>query len=141
MAPRPAGPSLVTFSSISSFPSPWPCSCALYIRPCLVTHIGALKCALIAYLCCDKLLQSPSEKPTGCRCEPMANSDRPTIIEKYANRRLYHTGTYTLVTLDDLAAMVRRRKDFLVCDAKTGADITRSVLAQIVFEQENSHGA
>jgi hypothetical protein len=110
-------------------------------RPCPVTHIGALKCALIAYLDCDKLPESPSEKPTGCRCEPMANSDRPTIIEKYANRRLYNTGTYALVTLDDLAAMVKRRKDFLVYDAWTGANITRSVLAQIAFEQENSHGA
>jgi polyhydroxyalkanoate synthesis regulator protein len=95
---------------------------------------------LIAYPYCDKLLESPSEKPTGCWYEPMANSDRPTIIEKYANRRLYHTGTYSLVTLDELAAMVKRGKDFLVYDAKTGADITRSVLAQIAFEQENAHG-
>ncbi len=45
------------------------------------------------------------------------------------------------MTLDELAAMVKRGKDFVVYDAKTGADITRSVLAQIVFEQENSHGA
>jgi polyhydroxyalkanoate synthesis repressor PhaR len=71
----------------------------------------------------------------------MANSDRAVIIEKYANRRLYDTGTCTLVTLDELAAMVKRGRDFLVCDAKTGADITRSVLAQIAFEQENSLGA
>jgi polyhydroxyalkanoate synthesis repressor PhaR len=71
----------------------------------------------------------------------MANSDRPTIIEKYANRRLYNTATFTFVTLDDLAAMVKRGKNFLVYDAKTGADITQSVLAQIVFEQENFHGA
>jgi polyhydroxyalkanoate synthesis repressor PhaR len=71
----------------------------------------------------------------------MANSDRPTIIEKYANRRLYNTGTCTLVTLDELATMLKRGKDFLVYDAKTGANITRSVLAQIVFEQQISHGA
>jgi polyhydroxyalkanoate synthesis repressor PhaR len=71
----------------------------------------------------------------------MANSGRPTIIEKYANRRLYKTGTFTFVTLDELAAMVKRDKNFLVYDAKTGADLTQSVLAQIVFEQENSHGA
>jgi polyhydroxyalkanoate synthesis repressor PhaR len=70
----------------------------------------------------------------------MANSDRPTIIEKYANRRLYNTCTFTFVTLDELAAMVKRGRNFLVHDAKTGADITQSVLAQIVFEQENSHG-
>jgi polyhydroxyalkanoate synthesis repressor PhaR len=79
--------------------------------------------------------------PSGSGCEPMANFDRPTIIEKYANRRLYNTGTFTFVTLDELAAMVKRGKNFLVYDAKTGADITQSVLAQIVFEQENSHGA
>jgi len=77
--------------------------------------------------------------PLGFRCEPIANSDRPTIIEKYANRRLYNTGTYTFVTLDELAAMMKRGKNFLVYDAKTGVDITRSVLAQIVFEQ--AHGA
>jgi polyhydroxyalkanoate synthesis repressor PhaR len=71
----------------------------------------------------------------------MADSNRPTIIEKYANRRLYHTGICTLVTLDALATMVKRGKDFLVYDAKTGADITRSVLAQIVFERENARGA
>jgi polyhydroxyalkanoate synthesis repressor PhaR len=71
----------------------------------------------------------------------MANSDRPIIIEKYANRCLYNTGTFTFVTLDELAAMVKRGKSFLVYDAKTGADITQSVLAHIVFEQENSHGA
>jgi polyhydroxyalkanoate synthesis repressor PhaR len=71
----------------------------------------------------------------------MANSDRLTIIEKYANRRLYNTGTFTLVTLDELAAMVKRRKNFLVYDAKTGADITQSVQAQIVFDLENSHRA
>jgi polyhydroxyalkanoate synthesis repressor PhaR len=71
----------------------------------------------------------------------MANSDRPTIIEKYANRRLYNTGTFTFVTLDELAAMAKRGKNFLVCDAKTGADLTQSVLAQIAFQQENSHGA
>jgi polyhydroxyalkanoate synthesis repressor PhaR len=67
----------------------------------------------------------------------MANSDRPTIIiEKYANRRLYNTGTYAFVTLDELAAMVKRGKNFLVYDAKTGADITQSVLAHIAFEQK-----
>jgi polyhydroxyalkanoate synthesis repressor PhaR len=71
----------------------------------------------------------------------MSNSDRPIIIEKYANRRLYNAGTYTFVTLDELAAMVKRGRNFLVYDAKTGADITRSVLAQIAFEQENFHGA
>jgi polyhydroxyalkanoate synthesis repressor PhaR len=70
----------------------------------------------------------------------MAKTDQPTTIKKYANRRLYNTGTSTYVTLEDLAAMVKNGEDFLVYDAKTGDDITRSVLAQIIFEQENKAG-
>ncbi len=61
----------------------------------------------------------------------------PTTIKKYANRRLYNTGTSTYVTLDDLAGMVRNGEDFRVVDAKSGDEITRSVLTQIIFEQEN----
>jgi polyhydroxyalkanoate synthesis repressor PhaR len=68
---------------------------------------------------------------------PMAKTAEPTIIKKYANRRLYNTGTSTYVTLEDLAAMVKGGEDFVVTDAKTGEDITRSVLTQIIFEQEN----
>jgi polyhydroxyalkanoate synthesis repressor PhaR len=64
----------------------------------------------------------------------------PTVIKKYANRRLYHTGTSTYVTLEDLAGMVREGEDFVVYDAKSGDDITRSVLTQIIFEQENKEG-
>jgi polyhydroxyalkanoate synthesis repressor PhaR len=64
----------------------------------------------------------------------------PVTIKKYANRRLYNTGTSTYVTLEDLAAMVKQGEDFVVYDAKTGEDITRSVLAQIIFEQENKEG-
>ena len=70
----------------------------------------------------------------------MAKSDNPITIKKYANRRLYNTGTSTYVTLEDLAAMVKRGEDFIVNDAKTGEDITRQVLAQIIFEQENKEG-
>ena len=70
----------------------------------------------------------------------MAKSDEPVIIKKYANRRLYNTGTSTYVTLEDLAAMVKGGEDFIVYDAKTGEDITRSVLTQIIFEQENKEG-
>jgi len=65
---------------------------------------------------------------------------KPTTIKKYANRRLYDTGTSTYVTLEDLAAMVKRGEDFVVCDAKTGEDITRPVLTQIIFEQESKDG-
>ncbi|WP_349358530.1 polyhydroxyalkanoate synthesis repressor PhaR [Stappia sp.] len=67
----------------------------------------------------------------------MAKTTEPTIIKKYANRRLYNTGTSTYVTLEDLATMVKDEEDFVVFDAKSGDDITRSVLTQIIFEQEN----
>eukprot|EP00903_Cladosiphon_okamuranus_P002456 g2454.t1 len=66
----------------------------------------------------------------------MAKTSEPTIIKKYANRRLYNTGTSTYVTLEDLAVMVKGEEDFIVYDAKSGEDITRSVLTQIIFEQE-----
>jgi polyhydroxyalkanoate synthesis repressor PhaR len=70
----------------------------------------------------------------------MANSAEPVTIKKYANRRLYNTGTSSYVTLEDLASMVKKGEDFVVFDAKSGEEITRSVLAQIIFEQENKAG-
>ncbi|MEL6278997.1 MAG: polyhydroxyalkanoate synthesis repressor PhaR [Pseudomonadota bacterium] len=70
-----------------------------------------------------------SKSGTGAEGEPI-------IVKKYANRRLYNTATSSYVTLDNLAAMVREGKEFLVQDAKTGEDITRSVLTQIIFEEE-----
>src|SRR6202163_1011395 len=70
----------------------------------------------------------------------MAQSEEPVTIKKYANRRLYNTGTSTYVTLEDLATMVKAGNNFVVYDAKTGDDITRSVMAQIIFEQENKEG-
>jgi polyhydroxyalkanoate synthesis repressor PhaR len=60
----------------------------------------------------------------------------PVVIKKYANRRLYNTATSAYVTLDHLSQMVKDKTDFVVYDAKTGDDITRSVLAQIIFEEE-----
>src|SRR3984957_16758353 len=59
------------------------------------------------------------------------------VIQKYANRRLYNKATSTYITLDDLAGMVREGVDFVVYDAKSGEDITRSVLTQIIFEEES----
>lgn len=70
----------------------------------------------------------------------MAADKEPTVIKKYANRRLYHTGTSSYVTLEDLALLVRNGEEFLVYDAKSGEDITRSVLAQIIFEEESKTG-
>src|SRR3974390_533966 len=72
--------------------------------------------------------------------ETATKTAEPVTIKKYANRRLYNTGTSTYVTLEDLAAMVKVGEDFIVYDAKTGEDITRSVLTQIIFEQENKEG-
>jgi polyhydroxyalkanoate synthesis repressor PhaR len=66
-----------------------------------------------------------------------AGSTEPIIIKKYANRRLYNTATSSYVTLDDLAGMVRQSQDFIVYDAKTNDDITRSVLTQIIVEEES----
>lgn len=60
----------------------------------------------------------------------------PVVIKKYANRRLYDTESSIYITLDSLAAMVRQNRDFVVFDAKTGDDITRSVLTQIIVEEE-----
>jgi polyhydroxyalkanoate synthesis repressor PhaR len=59
------------------------------------------------------------------------------VVKKYANRRLYNTETSSYVTLEDLAAMVRGGRDFAVYDAKSGEDITRSVLTQIIVEEES----
>ncbi len=64
----------------------------------------------------------------------------PVVIKKYANRRLYNTATSSYVTLDDLSRMVKQRSDFVVFDAKTGEDITRSVLTQIIVEEEGKGG-
>lgn len=62
--------------------------------------------------------------------------DEPVIIKKYANRRLYNTASSSYVTLDHLAQMVKNGTEFIVYDAKTSEDITRSVLTQIIFEEE-----
>ena len=74
--------------------------------------------------------------------EPEAETGaKPVVIKKYANRRLYNTATSAYVTLESLSDMVREGADFTVQDAKTGEDITRAVLTQIIFEQESRGGA
>ena len=77
------------------------------------------------------------DKPPAQGPAPGASAQNAVVIKKYANRRLYNTATSTYVTLDDLSVMVKGGTDFLVYDAKTGEDITRSVLTQIIFEEEN----
>jgi len=65
-----------------------------------------------------------------------SNGAKPVVVKKYANRRLYNTATSSYVTLDDLAKLIKEGGDFVASDAKTGEDITRSVLTQIIVEQE-----
>jgi polyhydroxyalkanoate synthesis repressor PhaR len=62
---------------------------------------------------------------------------KPVVVKKYANRRLYNTATSTYVTLEDLAKMIKDGGNFVAYDAKSGEDITRSVLTQIIVEQEH----
>jgi polyhydroxyalkanoate synthesis repressor PhaR len=65
---------------------------------------------------------------------------KPVVVKKYANRRLYNTATSSYVTLEDLATLIKEGGDFVVHDAKTGEDLTRSVLTQIIVEQEQKGG-
>ena len=73
-------------------------------------------------------MANPSSGETG--------GTKPVVVKKYANRRLYNTATSSYVTLDDLAQMIKEGGDFVVYDAKTGEDLTRSVLTQIIVEEE-----
>jgi polyhydroxyalkanoate synthesis repressor PhaR len=73
--------------------------------------------------------------PPGGTAETPANP--PVVVKKYANRRLYNTESSSYVTLEDLAVMVRQGRHFVVYDAKSGEDITRSVLTQIIVEEES----
>jgi len=68
--------------------------------------------------------------------EPQTPVQKPVIVKKYANRRLYNTESSSYITLENLADMVREDRDFVVYDAKSGEDITRSVLTQIIVEEE-----
>ena len=67
-----------------------------------------------------------------------ADDGSAIVIKKYANRRLYNTGTSSYITLEDIAEMVREETDFQVVDAKTGEDITHAILTQIILDQESS---
>ncbi len=76
----------------------------------------------------------PDEPPPGAPAPP---AKPPVVVKKYANRRLYNTESSSYITLDTLAEMVRIGRDFVVYDAKTGDDITRGVLTQIIVEEES----
>ena len=84
-------------------------------------------------------MSNPSSEPpapTASGGAPPGGRTKPVVVKKYANRRLYNTESSSYITLDTLAAMVRDGRDFVVYDAKTGDDITRSVLTQIIVEEE-----
>jgi polyhydroxyalkanoate synthesis repressor PhaR len=89
---------------------------------------------------CNKKAEQTVE-PMLNKPEAQAEKRESIVIKKYANRRLYNTETSTYVTLDDLAAMVRADKDFIVYDAKSGDDLTHAVLTQIIVDQESREGA
>ncbi len=72
---------------------------------------------------------------------PATEQTAPVIVKKYANRRLYNTESSSYITLDNLAEMVRKDRDFVVYDAKSGEDITRGVLTQIIVEEEGKGNA
>jgi len=69
------------------------------------------------------------------------SAQKPVVVKKYANRRLYNTESSSYITLENLAEMVRKGRDFIVHDAKTNEDITRSVLTQIIVEEESKGAA
>ena len=75
-------------------------------------------------------IEGPPASPSSAPAKP------PVVVKKYANRRLYNTESSSYITLDNLADMVRAGRDFVVYDARTGDDITRSVLTQIIVEEE-----
>ena len=76
-------------------------------------------------------------KEAGSKDAGHSPAQAPVVVKKYANRRLYNTETSSYITLDNLADMVRAGRDFVVYDARSGDDITRSVLTQIIVEEES----
>jgi polyhydroxyalkanoate synthesis repressor PhaR len=81
--------------------------------------------------------QSEESAPSADATAPAQPVPQPVVVKKYANRRLYNTESSSYITLDNLAEMVRAGRDFVVYDARTGDDITRSVLTQIIVEEES----
>jgi polyhydroxyalkanoate synthesis repressor PhaR len=78
-----------------------------------------------------------SDEHHGAAARDAGSSRAQVVVKKYANRRLYNTESSSYITLDNLADMVRAGRDFVVYDAKSGDDITRSVLTQIIVEEES----
>ena len=81
-----------------------------------------------------------SSLPTAVHA-PQAQAAQPIVVKKYANRRLYNTETSTYITLLDLAEIIRAGRDVDVVDAKTGTDLTRATLAQIILDEDGKGAA
>jgi len=91
-------------------------------------------------ICCPIFVHSGmrlmADEQSGAGTEGAGAKLPPVVIKKYANRRLYNTSTSSYVTLDDLSQMVKGGREFVVFDAKSGDEITRAVLTQIIVEEE-----
>jgi len=81
-------------------------------------------------------MADPAQKDSDAGSAQGGTQAPPVVVKKYANRRLYNTESSSYITLENLADMVRAGRDFVVYDAKTGDDITRGVLTQIIVEEE-----
>ena len=84
---------------------------------------------------------SPPGQPPAPTPTPETSAAATVVVKKYANRRLYNTETSSYITLDNLAEMIRAGRNFVVYDAKSGDDITRGVLTQIIVEEESKGSA
>lgn len=92
-------------------------------------------------LCEINLESCANRKKDQTMSDAETTAQRPVIVKKYANRRLYNTESSSYITLETLAQMVRHNRDFVVYDAKSGEDITRAVLTQIIVEEEGKGNA
>src|SRR6186997_221283 len=119
------------------------CGCMIRLRPSMSASRILRRWSTTMRISSSARQRPAKTSPIQCSNRSLSSAGamaEPVTIKKYANRRLYNTGTSSYVTLEDLASMVKAGEDFVVYDAKSGDDITRSVLAQIIFEQENKEG-
>ena len=87
------------------------------------------------------MADAPSTPPDSAEALTPAPAKSAVVVKKYANRRLYNTETSSYITLENLAEMIRAGRDFVVFDAKSGDDITRGVLTQIIVDEESKGSA
>nr|WP_174825699.1 MULTISPECIES: polyhydroxyalkanoate synthesis repressor PhaR [unclassified Ruegeria] len=86
-------------------------------------------------MCCSRITSAATHHPWGGK--PVADQEKPLLIKRYASRRLYNTETSDYVTLEDIAAFIRDGREVQIIDLKTGDDLTRQYLLQIIAEHES----